>query len=255
MAFSQLTHYEFLRDVEGNLSAQTKRQHPMACFAVPFLVTRWQSKGTKRSEPSTPPQHICFYRTTRRRHSGGTRRQSNSAPCETRGAPLQRLFTSQTARRHSAETRSLALGCEGYGLIPQVQRVWHANMQIHGAEKGWKQFNRHGSAVARCNLDGQLGLSDVRRGKVAGITVFKANAPCPLDRVNRQFKAERPNQLWVSDFTYVSTWQGWLYVAFVVDVFARRIVGWRVSSSITQTFSWTLWSKPCLIGRLSALHH
>src|SRR4051794_1549542 len=67
-------------------------------------------------------------------------------------------------------------------------------------------------------------------------TITDAAVPCPLDRVNRQFKADRPNQLWVSDFTYVSTWQGWVYVAFVIDVFARRIVGWRVSSSMHTDF-------------------
>ncbi len=80
------------------------------------------------------------------------------------------------------------------------------------------------------------GLQGVRRGKVVRTTVSDGKAPCPLDRVNRQFRAERPNQLWVSDFTYVSTWQGWLYVAFVIDVFARRIVGWRVSSSMRTDF-------------------
>jgi Transposase and inactivated derivatives len=78
-------------------------------------------------------------------------------------------------------------------------------------------------------------LRGVRRGKVVRTTTPDASAPCPLDRVQRVFKAERPNQLWVSDFTYVSTWQGWLYVAFVIDVFARRIVGWRVSSTM-RTF-------------------
>jgi len=76
----------------------------------------------------------------------------------------------------------------------------------------------------------------VMRGKVIRTTISDSKAPCPLDKVNRQFRAERPNQLWVSDFTYVSTWQGWLYVAFVVDVFARRIVGWRVSSSMRTDF-------------------
>ena len=81
-----------------------------------------------------------------------------------------------------------------------------------------------------------LGLRGVRRGKGMRTTVADPKAPCPLDKVNRQFHAERPNQLWVSDFTYVSTWQGWLYVAFVVDVFARRIVGWRVSTSMTTDF-------------------
>jgi len=82
----------------------------------------------------------------------------------------------------------------------------------------------------------RLGLRGVVRGKVVRTTVSDRKAPCPLDKVNRQFKAERPNQLWVSDFTYVSTWQGWQYVAFVVDVYARRIVGWRVSSSMTTDF-------------------
>ena len=104
-------------------------------------------------------------------------------------------------------------------------------MQVYGAEKVWKQMNREDIAVARCTVERlmrRLGLEGVRRGKAIRTTVPGLAAPCPLDRVNRQFNADRPNQLWVSDFTYVSTWQGWLYVAFVVDVFARRIVGWRV---------------------------
>lgn len=82
----------------------------------------------------------------------------------------------------------------------------------------------------------RLGLRGVRRGKVVRTTIGNANAPCPLDHVKRQFKAQRPNQLWVSDFTYVSTWQGWQYVAFVIDVYARRIVGWRQSSSMRTDF-------------------
>lgn len=124
-------------------------------------------------------------------------------------------------------------------LIAQVQRVWHANMQVYGADKIWKQMNREGIAVARCTVERlmrRLGLRGVRRGKVVRTTTPDANAPCPLDRVNRQFKAQRPNQLWVSDFTYVSTWQGWQYVAFVIDVYARRIVGWRQSSSMRTDF-------------------
>ncbi|MEY4750981.1 MAG: hypothetical protein RIQ60_3195 [Pseudomonadota bacterium] len=82
----------------------------------------------------------------------------------------------------------------------------------------------------------QRGLKGARRGKAVRTTVPDPKAPCPLDRVNRQFRAERPNQLWVSDFTYVSTWRGWVYVAFVVDVFSRRIVGWRQSSSMHTEF-------------------
>ncbi len=124
-------------------------------------------------------------------------------------------------------------------LIPEIQRVWRANLQVYGADKVWRQLNREGVTVARCTVERlmkQLGLAGVRRGKVVRTTVPDHATPCPLDRVNRQFKADRPNQLWVSDFTYVSTWQGWLYVAFVIDVFARRIVGWRVSHSMRTDF-------------------
>ena len=120
-----------------------------------------------------------------------------------------------------------------------MQRVWQANHQVYGAEKVWRQLNREGVAVARCTVERlmrQLGLQGVRRGKTVRTTVADPKAPCPLDRVNRQFRAERPNQLWVSDFTYVSTWQGWVYVAFVIDVFSRRIVGWRQSSSMHTEF-------------------
>ena len=124
-------------------------------------------------------------------------------------------------------------------LVPHIERVWNANMQVYGADKVWRQLGREGHSVARCTVERLMrrqGLQGVRRGKVVRTTISDNKAPCPLDRVNRQFCAERPNQLWVSDFTYVSTWQGWLYVAFVVDVFARRIVGWRVSSSMRTDF-------------------
>ena len=124
-------------------------------------------------------------------------------------------------------------------LIPQIKRVWDSNWQVYGADKVWKQMNREGIAVARCTVERlmrQQGLCGVRRGKVIRTTTPDTSAPCPLDRVNRQFNADRPNQLWVSDFTYVSTWQGWLFVAFVIDVYARRIVGWRVSSSMRTDF-------------------
>ncbi|MDR7152764.1 transposase InsO family protein [Hydrogenophaga palleronii] len=96
-------------------------------------------------------------------------------------------------------------------MVPHIERVWQANMQVYGADKVWKQMNREGVAIARCTVERlmkRLGLQGVRRGKVVRTTTSDMKAPCPLDRVNRQFKAERPNQLWVSDFTYVSTWQG-----------------------------------------------
>ncbi|MBV8259983.1 MAG: IS3 family transposase [Paraburkholderia sp.] len=146
-------------------------------------------------------------------------------------------------RRHAAQLRDPARrsvrAIRDERLRPEIERVWRANMQVYGADKVWKQMNRERIAVARCTVERlmkQLGLRGVMRGKRVRTTVPDAMAPRPLDRVNRQFKAARPNQLWVSDFTYVSTWQGWLYVAFVIDVFARRIVGWRVSTSMTTDF-------------------
>jgi putative transposase len=124
-------------------------------------------------------------------------------------------------------------------LLPHLERVWRANREVYGADKVWRQLGREGHPVARCTVERLMrkqGLRGVVRGKVVRTTISDSKAPCPLDRVNRQFKAERPNQLWVSDFTYVSTWQGWLYVAFVIDVFARRIVGWRVSKTMHTDF-------------------
>ena len=112
-------------------------------------------------------------------------------------------------------------------------------MQVYGVPKVWKQMNREGFAVARCTVGRLMKLQGLRgavRGRRVRTTIPDMTVARPQDRVNRQFTADRPNQLWVSDFTYVSTWQGWLYVAFVIDVFARRIVGWRVSSSMTTDF-------------------
>ena len=146
-------------------------------------------------------------------------------------------------RRYAACQRNPALRSlrtrRDDGLMPQIERVWQSNMQVYGADKVWHQLNREGIDVARCTVERlmkHLGLAGVRRGKVVRTTIPDKAMPCPLDRVNRQFRANRPNQLWVSDFTYVSTWQGWLYVAFVIDVFARRIVGWRVSRSMRTDF-------------------
>lgn len=146
-------------------------------------------------------------------------------------------------RRHAAWLRNpdlrSARAQRDEELLTPIQRIWHSNMQVYGADKVWKQMNREDIAVARCTVERlmkRLGLQGVRRGKSVRTTIPDTSAPCPLDRVNRVFAAERPNQLWVSDFTYVSTWQGWLYVAFVIDVFARRIVGWRVSSTMRTDF-------------------
>lgn len=146
-------------------------------------------------------------------------------------------------RRHAAQQRDPTLRCarrqRDDTLVPHIERVWQANLQVYGADKVWKQLNRESIAVARCTVERlmkRMGLRGVRRGKVVRTTLADKTSACPLDKVNRQFKADRPNQLWVSDFTYVSTWQGWLYVAFVIDVFARRIVGWRASRSMRTDF-------------------
>ena len=115
-------------------------------------------------------------------------------------------------------------------LCAEIRRVFDENKQVYGVRKVWKQLRREGFDVARCTvarLMRRLGL----RGKVVKTTISDKATPCPRDQVNRQFKAPRPNALWVSDFTYVSTWAGFVYVAFVIDVFARRIVGWKVSAS------------------------
>lgn len=146
-------------------------------------------------------------------------------------------------RRHAARARDPDLHCarakRDEALMTEIRRVWEGNLKVYGADKVWHQLTREGIAVARCTVERlmqRMGIQGVRRGKRVRTTVADPAVPCPLDRVKRQFKAERPNQLWVSDFTYVSTWQGWLYVAFVIDVFARRIVGWRVSSSMHTDF-------------------
>ena len=120
-----------------------------------------------------------------------------------------------------------------------IQRIWDAHRQVYGANKVWRQLHREGIPVARCTVERlmrRLGLRGVQRGQAVRTTVPNLAAPCPGDRVNRQFRAERPNQLWVADFTYVSTGQGFVYVAFIIDVFARRIVGWRVSRSMRTDF-------------------
>lgn len=124
-------------------------------------------------------------------------------------------------------------------LKPQIRSVWDTNFQVYGVRKVWRQLLRQSVPVARCTVERlmrQLGLRGVIRGKSMRTTVSDKALPCPLDRVNRHFQAERPNALWVSDFTYVHTWQGFAYVAFVIDVFARRIVGWRVSRHARTDF-------------------
>ncbi len=124
-------------------------------------------------------------------------------------------------------------------LRPEIGRVWKANYEVYGVRKVWRQLNREGIAVAKCTvarLMTEMGLAGAVRGKPVKTTISNPATPCPEDRVNRQFHAPRPNALWLSDFTYVATWAGFVYVAFVIDAFARRIVGWRVSRSMQTGF-------------------
>jgi putative transposase len=124
-------------------------------------------------------------------------------------------------------------------LKPEIARVFAENFEVYGVRKVWRQLGREGTSVARCTvarLMRDMGLQGVIRGKPVRTTISDKAAPCPQDHVNRQFHAPAPNVLWLSDFTYVATWSGFVYVAFVIDAFARRIVGWRVSRTAHASF-------------------
>lgn len=120
-------------------------------------------------------------------------------------------------------------------LREEIGRIWKDHFEVYGARKVWKQLGREGTAAARCTVErlmGEMGLQGAVRGRGFKTTIPSDVAERPLDLVERDFTAEAPNRLWVSDLTYVATWKGFVYVAFVIDVFSRRIVGWRVSSSL-----------------------
>ncbi len=124
-------------------------------------------------------------------------------------------------------------------LRPEIARVFEENFRVYGVRKVWRQLRREGHDLARCTvarLMRGMGLRGVIRGKPVRTTISDKATPCPLDHVNRQFKAPRPNALWVSDFTYVATWSGFVHVAFIIDAYARRIVGWRVSRTAHTGF-------------------
>ncbi|EMF1795216.1 IS3 family transposase [Escherichia coli] len=140
-------------------------------------------------------------------------------------------------QRHHPDKRSARAQHDDW-LKREIQRVYDENHQVYGVRKVWRQLLREGIRVARCTvarLMAVMGLAGVLRGKKVRTTISR-KAVAAGDRVNRQFVAERPDQLWVADFTYVSTWRGFVYVAFIIDVFAGYIVGWRVSSSMETTF-------------------
>jgi len=145
-------------------------------------------------------------------------------------------------------------------LTQEIRRVYEENFRVYGARKVWRQLGREGQVVARCTIERLMraqGLRGIVRGRKCRTTIPDDSAARPLDRVNRQFQASRPNQLWVADFTYVATWAGFVYVAFVIDVFARRIIGWRVARSmhtdlVLDALEQALWARS---GTKGVVHH
>ena len=145
-------------------------------------------------------------------------------------------------------------------LESEIRRVYEENFGVHGARKVWRQLGREDFVVARCTVERLMrsfGLQGAARGRKCRTTISDRSAERPLDRVNRQFQASRPNMLWVADFTYVATWAGFVYVAFVIDVFARRIIGWRVARSmhaelVLDALEQALWSRSGIKG---VVHH
>ena len=159
----------------------------------------------------------------------------------------------EPARLPARLQRDAMLACE-------IRRVYEGNFHVYGARKVWRQLGREDIAVARCTVERlmrSLGLEGAVRGRKCRTTIADEDAERPLDLVKRQFQATRPNQLWVADFTYVATWAGFVYVAFVIDVFARRIIGWRVARSmraelVLDALEQALWSRS---GTKGVVHH
>ena len=145
-------------------------------------------------------------------------------------------------------------------LSLEIRRVYDENFEAYGARKVWRQLGREDIEAARCTVERlmrSLGLQGVVRGRKCRTTIPDGGAVRPLDHVKRQFRASRPNELWVADFTYVATWSGFVYVAFVVDVFSRRIIGWRASRSmhaelVLDALEQAIWSRS---GAQGVVHH
>jgi len=155
-------------------------------------------------------------------------------------------------RRQAHPERLSARAKRDLELQPEIQRVWDANFRVYGARKVWRQMNREGGPVARCTVERLMrdsGLAGAVRGRKFRTAIADDATARPSDLVCREFTALRPNQLWVSDLTYVATWQGFVYVAFVIDVFSRMIVGWRASRSLRtdlalDALEQALWARP-----------
>ncbi len=164
-----------------------------------------------------------------------------------RGKRIQQCLDMRLRSLVAARTCPLRCGPAGIQSVGRrdgqnadvATRLWEENFEVYGVCKDWHQLQREGFSVARCTAERlmrKLGIQGAIRGKAQKTTFPDPALPCPLDKVNRQFRAAAPNTLWVSDFTYVSTWQGFVYVAFVIDTFANRIVGWRSSRSQKTQF-------------------
>jgi transposase InsO family protein len=166
----------------------------------------------------------------------------------------------ETAARQKDPERLPARAKSDARLQVQIFRIWRENRQVYGVRKVWKQMRREGMNVARCTVERLMragGLQGAVRGRKFKTTIPDEAALRPPDRVDRNFTATRPNQLWVADLTYVATWQGFVYVAFVIDVFSRKIVGWRTAPSLRtdialDALEQALWSRPDIEG---LVHH
>ena len=161
------------------------------------------------------------------------------------GEPICRVLpiAPSTYHERQAQRRDLARlsarARRDLELKPQIARVFAENFAVYGVRKVWRQMLREEISLARCTVERlmrQMGLRGVIRGKPVRTTISDKAAPCPRDHVNRQFHAPAPDRLWLSDFTYVATWAGFVYVAFVIDAYARRIVGWRASRTAHASF-------------------
>jgi transposase InsO family protein len=171
------------------------------------------------------------------------------------------VYHERKARERDPERRP-ARARRDAGLCEQIRRVWREHREVYGPRKVWKQLKREKHVVARCTVERlmrRLGLQGAVRGRRFKVTTIADEAALrPADLVTRQFQATRPNQLWLADLTYVATWRGFAYVAFVIDVFSRRIVGWRASSSLRSDLALdaleqALWERP--IGETERLIH
>jgi putative transposase len=176
--------------------------------------------------------------------------------------PICRVLPIAPSTYHAAKRRPLsARALRDQELKAAIARVHAEHFGVYGARKVWRQLHREGIAVARCTVErlmGGLGLEGVRRGKPRRTTTADPTAARPADLVERNFSAQRPNQLWVADLTYVATWSGFVYVAFVIDAFSRMLVGWQASRSLRtdlalDALEMAIWRRQAQLDGL--VHH